>query len=138
MPRDAYNSLDSLEGVPTVNDYRLHEMIGLLLRCGVTLSALLVAVGLAFMELEHRAGMAHIDAYASPEVRLPGMRILFHRAFVDASPSAWMNLGLIVLILTPVMRVAGSLFVLLYERDHQYVGFTLVVITVLICSLSIG
>jgi uncharacterized membrane protein len=59
-------------------------------------------------------------------------------AFVDLRPSAWINLGLITLVVTPVLRVAASMVVFLYEKDHQYVYFTMIVLAVLIYSLSVG
>jgi uncharacterized membrane protein len=43
--------------------------------------------------------------------------------------------GLLILIATPIARVALSLAVFLYERDWIYVGVTLVVFGLLLYSL---
>jgi len=125
-------------GLPAASDRQLDTMIGVLLRVGVGVAAILVAVGMALMVGEHRVGMADIGVHARARVHLPGMRALFHMAFVDFRPSAWIDLGLIALVMTPILRVAASLVVFLYENDHQYVYFTAIVLAVLIYSLSGG
>ncbi|HXU49289.1 MAG TPA: DUF1634 domain-containing protein, partial [Candidatus Binatia bacterium] len=45
------------------------------------------------------------------------------------------QLGLLLLIATPVARVIFSVFAFLYERDWKYVFFTLIVLGLLIFSL---
>jgi uncharacterized membrane protein len=45
---------------------------------------------------------------------------------------------MLLLIATPVVRVALSVFVFLSQRDWLYVGITLFVLTVLILSLFSG
>ena len=46
------------------------------------------------------------------------------------------HLGLLVLIATPISRVAFSVPTFLYGRDWKYVVFTLVVLGLLLYSLS--
>jgi len=45
------------------------------------------------------------------------------------------QLGLLVLILTPIGRVTFSVFAFLYQRDWMYVVFTLIVLLLLLSSL---
>ena len=52
--------------------------------------------------------------------------------------SALIQLGLLVLIATPIARVILSVFVFLYERDWPYVFITLVVLGILLYSLLAG
>jgi hypothetical protein len=49
-----------------------------------------------------------------------------------------MQLGLFLLIATPVARVVFSLLAFAIQRDHLYVGITLVVLAVLTFSLTGG
>jgi len=58
---------------------------------------------------------------------------LFHGSSRD-----WIQLGLLLLIATPVVRVAFSVFAFLVEGDLLYVGVTMVVFVVLIYSLFAG
>ena len=46
------------------------------------------------------------------------------------------QLGLLLLIATPVARVAFSVFVFMNQRDRTYVAITLIVLTVLLVSLT--
>lgn len=46
--------------------------------------------------------------------------------------------GMLLLILTPILRVFVSVFAFLYEKDYMYVVLTLIVLGILIFSLSGG
>ncbi len=46
--------------------------------------------------------------------------------------------GMLLLILTPILRVAFSVIAFLYEKDYLYVGMTLLVLGLLMFSLSGG
>jgi len=48
---------------------------------------------------------------------------------------SWIQLGLLVLIATPVARVLFSIFAFAAQRDRTYVAITLIVATVLLYSL---
>ena len=136
--RDHSDSLDSLEGVSTLRERQLDIMIaGVVLRIGVGVAALLVVVGFTLMLAEHRGGMAHIGAQPqSPH--FPPIALLFREAFRQGRPSALIDLGLVTLVMTPVFRVLASMVVFLYEQDHRYVYFTMIVLAVLIYSLAGG
>lgn len=122
-------------GIDAARERQLDAMIGVVLRFGVLLAGAMVAVGFVLMLAEHRAGMAHIGAHAPVMVPMPPVRRLLAMALA-LRPSAWIDLGILTLILTPVVRVAASAAVFLYERDHVYVYFTLIVFGVLIYSLN--
>jgi uncharacterized membrane protein len=47
-------------------------------------------------------------------------------------------LGLLILIATPVLRVAVSILVFLEQRDRTYVAITVTVLTLLILSFFLG
>ena len=49
-----------------------------------------------------------------------------------------LTVGLLALILTPFLRVAGSIVVFAWERDWRYTLITLVVLAVMIGSLFLG
>jgi uncharacterized membrane protein len=46
-----------------------------------------------------------------------------------------MQLGILLLIATPIFRVAFSVFAFLAEKDRMYVIFTLIVLCVLLYSV---
>jgi uncharacterized membrane protein len=59
-------------------------------------------------------------------------------AAIQFESSATIQFGLLLLIGTPVARVLLSVIGFLRERDFTYVGFTLVVLAVLLSSLFFG
>ena len=57
---------------------------------------------------------------------------------VALDPAAYLSLGLIVLIATPFVRVAGSIVAFARERDRRYVLVTAVVLAVMCLSVVLG
>jgi uncharacterized membrane protein len=117
-----------------MTDQRVEEIIGNLLRAGVVLAALTVVAG----------GIVYLDRHAYYPAE--------HRQF-EGEPQTWSTLGglftidtlrhgrgiimlgLVVLLLTPVARVAFALVAFALEHDWLYVGFTAIVLGLLIYSL---
>lgn len=102
-------------------------LIAAVLRIGVTVSALLIVggmLGAAVVGWDGGPGAIDPTDFGSLVGRL--------RA---AQPLAVTELGLIVLILTPVVRVACSVVGFALERDWAYVLITLLVLVVLVGSL---
>jgi uncharacterized membrane protein len=57
---------------------------------------------------------------------------------VHGDPAAFLSLGLLVLLMTPVLRVAGALVVFALERDRRYVLVTAAVLAVMAFSVVLG
>ncbi|HEX5323945.1 MAG TPA: DUF1634 domain-containing protein [Capsulimonadaceae bacterium] len=133
------NSLDSLEGVPPGPDQRLDLLIARILRVGVGLAALLVAAGLVILTVKHGSDAAAFREFTPRPVTIHhGLIGVFERSLHRHSARDLIDFGLLVLIMTPVLRVACSVVVYLYENDHLYVYFTLIVLFVLLYSLTGG
>lgn len=116
------------------SDQRLEVIISVLLRTGVLISAAVVLLGgICFLaqhgdeQPEYRVFHATPEAYRS----LSGV---IHAAG-PSNCQAVIQLGLLILILTPVARVAFSLVGFELERDRTYVVLTSVVLAILIYSL---
>jgi len=118
-------------------DEQMDQFIGNLLRAGVVLAAVVVLVGGTLYLARH--GAAHLDyrvfrsepaALRSPLRILTGALSLRGRALIQ--------LGLLLLIATPVARVAFSVLGFALQRDRIYVVVTLVVLGILIYSLAGG
>lgn len=109
-------------------------IIGHLLRSGVLLAAGVVLIG-AIMFLAHdgRSQTAYHDFHGEPS----GLRTLsgiVHGA-LSGQTAAVIQLGLILLIATPIARVVFSAIAFGLERDSLYVVITLIVLAVLLYSL---
>jgi len=94
---------------------------------GITLSVALMAIGIVL-------GAVGGDGLPSGVVPLADMPSLL----LDLDAGAYLSLGLIVLIATPFVRVAGSLVAFALQGDRRYVAVTAVVLTVMCVSVLLG
>jgi uncharacterized membrane protein len=120
----------------TQADKHLDEFDGLLLRTGVILAACIVVVG----GVVYLAGHPYPSDYrvfrGEPE-RLRVISGIFSEAMAFHARGL-IQLGLFVLILTPIARVTFSAFAFLYLCDCMYVIFTLIALLLLLSSLLQG
>jgi uncharacterized membrane protein len=115
-------------------DQRIELALAVLLRAGVLLAAGLVLLGGVLHLILHgglRPDYRHFTGEPG-DLQHP-TRIL--ALALRASPEGLIQLGVLVLLATPVMRVAFSLLAFARERDRTYVGLTSVVLLVLLLSL---
>jgi uncharacterized membrane protein len=117
-------------------DERVEQIIGNLLRAGVVLAAVVVAAGGILYLVQEGTKPA-------PD------RHVFHgeqpRRVVSIVEDAWhlksdglVELGLLLLILTPIARVLFSIVAFALEHDWAYVIITLLVLLILLYSLFSG
>ncbi len=120
-----------------ITELLVEKAISVLLRAGVLLAATVVLAG-GILYLAHN-GSAHPDyhVFRGEPVELRQPRLIFHSTF-SGSPEAIIQLGLLLLIVTPVARVLFSVFAFAFERDFMYVVMTLIVLTVLLSSLLVS
>ena len=114
----------------------MDEVMGRLLQGGVTLAAVVVLVGGILYLTEHSSvrDFRHFSGEPAQYRTLPGI----YRGALAFDPRAWIQLGLLVLIATPVARVIFSVFAFLRQRDWTYVLVTLLVLGLLCYSLFGG
>ena len=116
------------------SDAQVGLWISAVLRGGVLLAAAVVLIGavlyLAAHAFEH-IDFSHFHAVAAG---LDSVHGVAHGVFAGDS-QAVMQLGLLLLVATPVTRVALSLVSFAAERDWLYVVITLIVLGVLVASL---
>ena len=115
-------------------DKRIEDIVGNLLRAGVGLSAAVVSAGAAVYLFRHGTAKPDYQVFHGepPELRSVGGVL---RAAFSGRGRDIIQLGLLVLIATPVARVAFSIWGFLEERDHMYTVFTVMVLTILLYSL---
>jgi uncharacterized membrane protein len=115
-------------------DARLEVIIGSTLRLGVITAAALIFTGGIFFLVENRAATLHYETFHAAlrqSDNLAGMV----RNIRDSSSEGIIQLGLLVLIATPILRVIFSLIAFVLERDIVYVLVTAIVLAVLLYSL---
>ena len=117
-----------------MTDERLEIFIGNLLRVGVLVSAVVVAAGGALYLAQHGRELVNYQAFLSelPELRnLPGIVMSAFHLRSDGI----IELGLVLLIATPVARVVLAVVGFYLEGDRLYVVVSLIVLAILAYSL---
>ena len=116
--------------------YQVEESISRLLRVGVTISLVIVALGMTLIvvrggagDLQSRIGLSAEFPHTPAEVgaglkRLDGLSVVV--------------LGLAVLLATPFLRVIVSAVAFVRAKDWAFVWITLTVLALLLTSLFIG
>lgn len=116
------------------NDQRIEDIVGNLLRVGVMLAATVVLLGAAIFLARHWNEPVNYRVFRGEPEELRTIGGIVGQA-ADLSDRGIIQLGLLLLIATPVARVAFSIWGFAAERDRLYVIFTLVVLAVLLYSL---
>jgi len=115
-------------------DQQLERAIGALLRAGVLLSAALVLLG-EVVQLVGHAGQR--GAFPPPLAQQAGLRLVegVLRRALGLEGAGLIQLGLLVLVATPVARVALCVLGYATQRDGTYLAITLAVLVILCVSL---
>ena len=127
--------MSARDGGSRWTDRRTEAAMGTLLRVGVLVAAILVAAGGVALLLQRWDQVDRYGTFTGVAARLTSPASVI-RAAVALDPAALAVLGLIVLVLTPVARVAFALLAFTKQRDRLYVAFSAVVLAVLFFGLS--
>jgi uncharacterized membrane protein len=127
-------------------DQRLEVAIAMLLRIGVVIAAVLVAIG-GIRALRHPESTVpnfrvfhapgEVATAASASTAIYSISAVF-RQLRDGSGASIIALGLLVLIATPIARVVFAIIGFARERDTLYTVISLVVLAILAFSLIHG
>lgn len=120
-----------------MTDRRMELIVSTILRTGVFLSGSVVLAGAALYLVRHwNEAVSYRQFYAQSEQdRLIGSII---RGVAHGRARSIIQFGILLLIGTPIARVAFSLLAFALERDRIYVFITSVVFAVLLFSLIAG
>jgi len=121
----------------TLSDRRLEAIIGNLLRAGVVIAAAITSIGGLIYLAHSEVSLAHYRVFHVEPADLRHVKGVLSDASSGDGPGI-MQLGLLLLIATPVARVAFSLAAFAVQRDSLYVVVTLVVLGVLTFSMAGG
>ena len=105
----------------------IERMVSRILKAGIAIAVAFMAVGLVLSLFDQEGLPSHV-------VPLADLPALLGRL----DPAAYLSLGLIVLIATPFVRVAGSIITFARERDLRYVLITAAVLAVMCLSVVLG
>ena len=117
------------------SEQRMESIIAFLLQAGVSVSATVVLAGGVLFLLHHGLELPDYRVFHGEPVDLRSLRGIAAAALSLRSRGI-IELGVLLLIATPVARVAFSVFGFMRERDRTYVIVTLIVLFFLLLSLS--
>ena len=120
----------------TFTDKEMEIEIGLMLRIGVSISAAVVFLGgiLYLISVQQLPDYVHFHATAKPLRTVGG--VLGGVARFDAA--SVIQLGILLLIATPVVRVVFCVVGFARQKDRLYVAVSVLVLAILIYSLMSG
>jgi uncharacterized membrane protein len=116
------------------DEKQIEGIIGVLLRTGVIVAAVVVLAGGVAYLAHYSYVLPTFHQFKGEPPELRGIWGIFHNAFSFHSLGL-IQLGILLLIATPITRVAFSVFAFAEERDWMYVGITILVMALLLYSL---
>ena len=117
-------------------------LISNLLRIGVVSSLAIVVIGTVMSFVRHPEYVT--GEKALERLTTPGTAAVPHtirdvlQGVRDGRGQSVVIIGLLLLIATPVVRVAVSIFAFVYEKDRRYVVITTIVLLLLLLSFVLG
>jgi uncharacterized membrane protein len=127
--------MDSREKLPA--NHRLEIILGKLLRAGVIVAGVVVFFGGAIYLVHHGFQMPQYEVFRGEPTDLRNVPGIIASAY-ELSARAIIQLGFLILIATPIARVAFSAYVFIGQKDKTYILVTLFVLGALIFSLAGG
>lgn len=119
-------------------DARDMEMfIGRMLRTGVVTASLICIVGGVMYIFRQGGAAADYSQFAGAPESLRGLTGIL-QGLLKLEPLAIVQLGVVVLLATPILRVTFSILAFLIEKDYMYVVITCIVLAIILINMIDG
>ncbi|EHQ30268.1 DUF1634 domain-containing protein [Mucilaginibacter paludis] len=119
-------------------DHDIEQFIGLQLRWGVLLSSFIVlAGGILYLVQSGSLPLPHYQLFIGEKAGFTTGRQIW-AGLMDLKAKGIIELGVMVLIATPILRIFFSLIGFILEKDRLYIGITLIVLLVMMFSIFGG
>jgi uncharacterized membrane protein len=116
------------------NDDRVEKWVGLMLRTGVLLAAAVVLIGGALYMAQNRGPRPDYSKFQGEPAAFATLRGAA-TGVATLEPRSIIMFGLLLLIATPVARVAMCVAGFAFERDRLYVAVSTLVLLILLYSV---
>jgi uncharacterized membrane protein len=123
-----------MAGTRRWTDQQMDITISVLLRVGVTLAAAIVIIGGILYLIHNGHGIPEDHIFRGEPADLRQVPGVLHEVQALRGRGI-IQLGILLLILTPVARVAFSVFAFWQQRDRLYIIVTLIVLAILVHGL---
>ena len=119
---------------PRLSDDTVEQIVGRLLQIGVLIAAAVTLVGGVMLLVQHGQSPTDYAIFRGEPAFLRSLSGIVTAALAHDS-RAIVQLGLVLLIATPIARVAFTLVAFALQRDRVYVGVTALVLALLLFGL---
>jgi uncharacterized membrane protein len=119
-------------------DTDIEKLIGLQLRYGVVIASIIVLVGgIAYLYQHGQGAIPPYHTFVGESAGFTTFSQIMNGVFTGQSKGV-VQLGVMVLIATPILRIAFSLVGFILERDRLYIIITAIVLSVMLFSIFGG
>jgi uncharacterized membrane protein len=121
-------------GKPVYGDKKMEVLMGNMLRYGVLISALFVFSGAVMYLVQHGHEKPQYHLFSGEPHRFINLIQVFRNS-IEGKARSIIQLGLLILIATPIARIVFSIIGFILEKDYLYLIITVMVLLVIIVSL---
>lgn len=108
--------------------------MGKLLITGVVVSGTLILAGGIYYLLQEGLSLPHFKTFRGVASNLKSVKQIF-TGFIHLESLSIIQMGLLLLIATPIARVIFSVIGFLFEKDYLYVLISLIVLAIIAYSI---
>jgi uncharacterized membrane protein len=119
------------------SDHAVEQVIGRLLQIGVFASAAVAIAGAILVLIQHGSAAPAFTEFRAAPGHLTSIGGIL-RGVRDMRSESIVQLGIVLLIMTPMLRVAFTLVAFVLQRDRVYVVITSLVLALLLYGLVFG
>lgn len=120
-----------------VTDYDMQQLIGQVLRYGVLLSGSVAIIGGILYLVQRGSGIPHYTEFSGEPAGYTSLTGII-KGLASGSATEIIQLGVVILIATPIIRIAFSLVAFAMEKDRLYIFITFIVLIIILGSMFGG
>jgi len=125
-------------GNSSIKDKDIQFTIGTLLRYGIWTALFVSVTGGALYLIKHSREIVAYGSFTGKNKNLSQLIIATIEGAVRGNARDIIMTGILLLFLTPVLRIIFSLVAFFLEKDYLYTLITFIVIVIIILSISFG
>lgn len=120
-----------------MTDYDMEQLIGQVLRLGVLISGSVAIIGGIWYLYQQGSGQPHYTTFNGEPAGYTSLTGIL-KGLAQGSASEIIQLGVVILIATPIVRIFFSLVSFIIEKDRLYIVITSIVLFIILFSMFAG
>lgn len=120
-----------------MTDYDMEQLIGQVLRYGVLLSGSVAIIGGIWYLFQQGSRIPHYTKFTGEPAGYTSFNGIY-KGLLSGSATEIIQLGVVILIATPIIRIIFSLVSFIFEKDKLYIVVTFIVLAIILFSMFGG